>query len=374
MEWMDLRNPLAERRIAIAAESGGAVDYTEVKEIDGQIRLLLLRRDAAGEETILFTATAGDSSLADGWAAGEDDWRVAAAWDGAEGMAVYGLSSFGAVRWRRRVECPGKPDWFFPLGPDRFLVRYQLAADDPLYAAYQKETGLDRVAFLYGPDSIFLVKDPAVCRAGPAGAVLHDGMVVLSQAAMAEADKEQRYLEERSRWIGRPEARDQILVIDAAAMAGGIEEGANTLPFQTAASVGIDSYARFVGAADGRLYYRTKFFPAGTEKLCAWELGSGRVRTLSESAGRCVYEKDKAYRVTAGEQGGWVEGLCGSELAADYPTRYGTVRRVLRDRYLVLTAAPSGGAELVTMYDTRTGRAETWEGGYTVAAETLILW
>ncbi len=377
MQWIDLRNPLVEREIGVAAERAQSVDTYECKRIDEQMRLLLLRQDfTSGRETLLFSAPAGASPAAGGYAAGENDWLLAAVWNGADEMEVYGLNAqTGERRWQRHVEQPGQMDWLLPLSPDYFLARYCLLEQDPLYARYIIETGVPRVVFLYGPEGVYLVKDPILAQAEKEKVRLRDSTVIVEEFYMPEAEKERCYQEERSAWISLPQARDRILVASVDAFIQEIISGAFALSFQTAAQAGIDSYVRFTALADGKIYYRAKFFPAAKEKLYAWEIGSGQVENLCDWCQTDLQEGDCLYHT---EHQGETVGVCGfyhSQMRAEYPANYGKLQRVLQDRFLVLAhGAPNRLHNLVTLYDTETGEAQTWESQWTAAAGRLILY
>lgn len=377
MEWIDLRNPIAERAVGIAAERGEGIFTYECKIINGRLRLFLLRQDlAGGKETMVFSAAAAKGDAPGGIASGRGDWLIAAVWDGSLEMEVFGLSAEnGAEQWHKHVEWPGKMDWFFPLSANSFLVRFQIPEQEPLFARYQKAAGAGNVVFLYGPGGVCLVKDPILAKVRPEQAFLQDGMVVLQQCGMTEEEKEHRYLEERSKWIGLPEAKDCILAADVESLLQGVWAGAECLPFQTAVRVGIDRFARFTALAEGQIYYRSKFFPSKKEKLCAWELGSGQVREICPWGPGYLQQGGCVYHAEAEDGGIRVKGVWGSQMDVVYPTKFGTLRRVLKDRYLVLSnRAPGEREELVTLMDPQTGEAQTWESAWETAAGTLILW
>ena len=182
-------------------------------------------------------------------------------------------------------------------------------------------------------------------------------------------------MEERSQWIGRQQAKDAILVGGAESLIKSIVEGADALPFQTVAQVGIDSFARFNVLADGKLYYRYKFFPSQKEKLCAWELGTGQVQEICPWQPGCLQEGERLYRAEQKGAAVHVTGLRGSELDAMYATRYGCLKRVLDDRYLVLSNQLQEEKDaLVTLLDVQTGESRTWESAWSAEAGRLILW
>ena len=377
MKWMDLRNPIVKRSIGIAAESADSIFTYECKRINGHMRLFLLRQDLREEkETILFSATAMDGPDSGGCAYGQHNWLMAAAWDGVKGMDVYGLSSKdGSQKWCRRVEWPGKMDWFFPLSAGYFLVRFQLPEQDPLFNRFQKAFGVRNVVFLYGKEGVWLVKDTVLSDAMPERTVLRDGMVIIEKYGMTEEEKEFCYMEERSKWIGQPRSKDQILAAHGESLIQSIKKGEKELPFQTVIQVGIDSFARYNALIDGRLYYRSKFFPSQKEKLYAWELGSGRLQTVCLWEPGYLQQGTVVYQAREETSDIRVKGIIGSDLNVTFASRLGRLKRILKDRYLVISnKLPEDGKELVTLLDAQTGELQTWESAWTTAAKTLILW
>lgn len=381
MRIEDLRNFFTNCNDRLIEVSGDFIYYAEEKVEEGLNSLFLLEYNRMTKrERIIANYILNDPSFVCHYFSFSSDMIII-------------MENGGSDAWILRVDkASGQERNFVQLCLIEDVRGYiALDAGHILFFTAAGTKGEGHAAYLYDLEEqcYYYIHDPRICALDAHCFVPFDpdGQVrlLVLQPYGDEADKEKAYRDRR--WLG-DHVNDNVWICPLLDFIVSVKAGEAQTPLELIMRAGTAGLLRYVGMDGGSLYFRAKYYPDNDQRICAYNKLTGKKTVVaplnaSESGAPSSFLISAgeaplcAYRVTKGDDYSQVDGVIHSSLHTYVKAEVGDIVACVEDRYLVgryILADEENSYEFHTIFDSKTGRQQSFECRAAVKGDTVVLY
>jgi hypothetical protein len=259
------------------------------------------------------------------------------------------------------------------------------------FEEYEKLTGRDKIVYLFdlNDGAYYYLCDPRFSGEDGARFITYDkdgeSQLLVLQPHKTEEDKAKAY--EDRRWVG-DNVNDNVWVCSLSAFIDSVKLGEECAPLELVLCAGTCGMVRYVGMNEKQIYFRAKYFPTNDQRLCSYNIHTGKKSVVTELNLEEDKEKlsqfyidvnsSKAYSITTEvDEDYQVDGVWNSSVHSIYSRELGDFVACIDDRYIIaryVLSDDKDSFEFNSIYDIATGEQKSYECKCLVKGDTVVLY